>query len=213
MRAELVANGEERMLRERHVRGPVGRQHEQPHLVEAAGQIVQHVDRDVRPMQIVEEQDERAQLRRFQEERAELALHPLLRHGRRVLAHARHGVLAGFRVRHLHAPRRRDGLDERGHRAPRRLVQQAVERLEHGQDAFGAGEPLRAAAAHDERTLRQLCELRQEVLHEDRLPDSRLAHHRQDPAAALARFLVGRRSFARSSSRPTVRRSAIAGLL
>ena len=87
---QLVANGEERMLRERHVRGPVGRQHEQPHLVEAAGQIVQHVDRgDVRPMQIVEEQDERAQPRRFQEERAELALHPFLRHGGRVLAHAR----------------------------------------------------------------------------------------------------------------------------
>ena len=56
---------------------------------------------------------------------------------------------------------------------------------------FGAGEPLRAPAAHDERTLRQLCELREEVLHEERLPDSRLAHHRQDPAAALARFLVG----------------------
>ena len=164
------------MLRERHVRGPVGRQHEQPHLVEAAGQIVQHVDRgDVRPVQIVEEQDERAQLRRFQQERAELALHSLLRHGRRVLAHARDGVLAGFRMRHLHVPGRRDGLDERGHRAPRRLVQQAVERFEQGQVRLGAGEPLRTAAAHDERTLRQLCELRQEVLHEDRLADSRLA--------------------------------------
>ena len=180
------------MLRERHVRRPVGRQHEQPHLAEAAGQIVQHVDRgDVRPMQVVEEEDERPQLRRFQQERAELALHSFLRHGGRVLAHPRDRVLAGFRMRHLHVPRRRDGLDERGHRAPRRLVQQAVERLEQGQIRLGAGEPLRAAAAHDERTFRQLCELRQEVFHEDRLPDSRLAHHRQEPAAALARCLVG----------------------
>ena len=79
VRAQLVANAEERMLRQRHVRGPVGRQHEHAHLVEAAGQIVQHVDRrDVGPMQIVEEQHERPQPRRFEEQRAELALHPLL---------------------------------------------------------------------------------------------------------------------------------------
>ena len=87
------------MLRERHVRGPVGRQHQQPHLVETAGQIVQHVDRrDIRPMQVVEKQDERAQPRHFEEERAELPFHPLLRHRRRVLAHARHRRLAGFGV-------------------------------------------------------------------------------------------------------------------
>ena len=86
-------------------------------------------------------------------------------------------------MRDLHVPGRRDGLDQRVHRAPRRLVQQVVERLEHGQIRFGAGEPLRTAAAHHERTLGQLCELRQEVLDEDRLADSWLAHHRQDPAA------------------------------
>ena len=81
-------------------------------------------------------------------------------------------------------------------------MQQAVERFEHGQVRLGAGEPLRAAAAHQERALRQLCELRQEVLDEDRLADARLAHDRQDPAAALARVLVGtaeRRAFVLAS--------------
>ena len=66
-------------------------------------------------------------------------------------------------------------------------------------DRLGAGEPLRAPAAHEERTLRQLCELREEVLHEERLPDSRLAHHRQDPAAALA---LPRRPGGASHARP-----------
>ena len=176
VRSELVADGEKRVLRQRHIGRPVRRQHEQPHLVEAAGQIVQHVDRGhVRPVEIVEKQDERTQPRGLLQQRAELALHALLRHRRCVLAHAREGVLARGHMRDLHVPGGRDGLDQRMHRAPRRLVQQVIECLENRQIRLRTGKPLRTAAADHERTFRLLSDFRQKILDEVGLTDSRLA--------------------------------------
>jgi hypothetical protein len=107
------------MLAERHVGGPVGRQHEQSHLIQPPGEIVQHVDgRDIGPVEIVEKQHERPQSRRLLQECAKLALHPFLRDGGRLFPHAREGVLTGRRVRDLHVPRGRDAFDQRVHRDP-----------------------------------------------------------------------------------------------
>ena len=86
-RLQLPRDRQERVARDGHVRGPVGDEHQQPHAVEAAGQVVQHVDRRrVGPVQILEEEHERADARHVLEVGGELALHPLLRRALDVLA-------------------------------------------------------------------------------------------------------------------------------
>ena len=68
------------MLRERHVGRAVARHDHQPQVRQPAGQVVQDVDRrDVGPVQVVDEEHQRALPRDLLQERAELALHPLLR--------------------------------------------------------------------------------------------------------------------------------------
>ena len=146
------------------------------------------------------------------EERAELALHPLLR--------CRSGVDRAARAiddlfdrprRHLQVPGRRDGLhhgvDERLAAGP---VQQAVERFEDRQVGFRARQPLRATAARDRSGARgRGRQLGEEVLDQAGLADARLAGHGDDQASAVldaARTRVAAR--ARSVSRPTVVRRA-----
>ena len=200
--AQLLADREERVLRQRHVGGPIRRHDEQSHLIEAARKVVQHVDRGhVRPLQVVEKEDERTQPGRFLQQGAELALHPFLRQRGRFLAHARDRVVAAFRMRNLNVPTRRDGLDQRVHRAPRRRsmipppagisMEQVVERLEKRQIGLRARQPLGAAAANGERALGLQRDLRQKIVHEVRLANPRLAQNGQHPAVAVPHLFVG----------------------
>ena len=77
---ELPRDLQERVTRDRHVGWAVCHEDQQAHAVEAAGEIIQHVDRrGVGPVQILQEQHEWADPRHVQEVGGKLALHPLLR--------------------------------------------------------------------------------------------------------------------------------------
>ena len=87
---QLPCDRQERVTRDGHVRGPVGDEYENPHAVEPAGQVVQHVDgRRVGPVQILDEEHQRTDARHVLEVGGELALHPFLGRALHVLADVR----------------------------------------------------------------------------------------------------------------------------
>ena len=174
------------MLGQRHFRRPVGRQDEHAHVGKSAGQVVQDVDRrDIGPVQVVEEEDDRSRPRDVLEVGADLALHALLRGGQRLDAQV-------CQRRFLDRPRRHLQVPGRSHRLHQGLeglaagpVQQAVERFENGQIRFGACQPLGAAAARDNRPLRARRQLDEDVLDEAGLADAGLARDANDQALTV----------------------------
>ena len=70
-------------------------------------------------------------------------------------------------------------------------MQQAVERLEDRQVRLGAGQPLGAAAARDDRPFGPRRQLDEEVLYQARLADACLAGDPEDDALAVRDPRVG----------------------
>ena len=144
-------------------------------------------------------------------QRADLALHPLLRRRQRVVAQLRHRRFLDRPRRHLQIPGRRHRLHQGLERFAAGPVQQAVERLEDRQVGLGAGQPFRAAAARDDRALRPRRQLGEEVLDQARLADARPRPRRRGSGSAVrdARVRAPQRRRARSRGRRScVRRRA-----
>ena len=144
------------------------------------------------------------------EQRADLALEPLLRaadgfrgqpRGRGVVVRRRHELRVPARGERADQPRQ----------APELLVLlQAVERFEHGQVGFAAGQPLGAAAASDPHRLAALLELPHERLDERRLADAGFAGDRRRGAPCRAARARTRGSSRRAPARARPRSPASA---
>ena len=184
---QLAANPEKRMLREGHVGCAVAEHDHEPQIRQPAGQVVEDVDRrHICPVQVVDEEHQRAQPRDLLQQRAELALHALLRSDRRALAQLSERCRVGRIRGHLHVPRRCERLDQRIERGPVASVHEAVEHLEHRQERLGPCEAFGTPAAGNRRMLAAPWQFQQEVLDETRLADARLSADPDDqPASAL----------------------------
>jgi len=96
----------ERVLGKQQLRRPHGGQDQQSHLAKARREIREDVDgREIRSMEIVEKKDDRSQLAQLVHERAQLALHPLLRVGLDVDERTLLGRVVGRRRSDLQIPR------------------------------------------------------------------------------------------------------------
>ena len=144
-------NDEERMLRLRQLRRTARRDDQQARVVEPPRQVAEQVRRRrIRPVHVVEPQHDRLHPPDLFEERGDLALQALLRSRRPFRRPAApptnrcsdggisctYQLGASARIRRVQA-------------AKLLVPLQAVERFEHRQVGFGAGQPLRASASSD----------------------------------------------------------------
>lgn len=131
-RPKVALDIEKWVLHQRHFRRPVRREHEHAHIGEAAREIVQQIDRrDVGPVQVVEEQNDRLRPRQVLEERAELALQPLLRRRLHLGSNLGDGRLVAHAGGDLQVPGRRHGLQQLMNRLLDLPMEQAVHRVEN----------------------------------------------------------------------------------
>ncbi len=164
------------------------RQHNQhPRRLDPPRQISNQIRRRrIRPLHIVNRDDQRMTPRRFLDERADLALQALLRSGRRLgdETRARRSVARGRRD--LHAPARRDGSRQARQAAEQLIVLQAVEHFEHRQIRLASSQPLGTAAASDADRRALPREPRKKRFDQRRLADARFARDDDDAAGAAA---------------------------
>ncbi|MGC4081074.1 MAG: hypothetical protein QM736_02925 [Vicinamibacterales bacterium] len=136
-------------------------------------------------MQILDEQHERTHARHVEEERRQLALHPLLRRVLQPFLTLERLAPSRRQRRDVDEPGRRDVLHHLGESARERRPHQVVHQLEDRQVRFTARETLRALPSCDERTVRRPLEIVDRLLDERRLADARLADHcSHEPASA-----------------------------
>ena len=169
------------MLAEPHVLRPIGAQHHHLDAVESIGQVGEDVGRShVRPMQVLDEQDQRPFPRQVLQEERDLPLQPLLRDH-----HLRPASVDRFRLwDDLRPPGRRDLPQEVTDLFGRALAsKQGLERFDQRQVRFGTRQPLRATAPGDRDLVGR--HLREEALGHGRLAHARLARNANDPTLSF----------------------------
>ena len=131
------------MAGDQHLGRPVRDEHHHALGGQSAAEIVEEIDRgDVGPVQILEEQHQWLDARDLGQQRAQLALHPLLRRALHVITDLLGRGALGRQRRDLHEPDRSDLPHHPVERIGRPSMKQVVQRLEHRQVGFSAGEPL-----------------------------------------------------------------------
>ena len=151
----------------------------------ALGDVGERVDcRTVAPVQVLEDEHERAIPRQRLERLAELPQHP-------VAVRARHATMKRLRPlpveerRHLKEPGRRPALQDGEYVAAVGVSAEAAEDVEHRQICLPAAGKLRALAERHPGAA-VVADLFHEALHERGLPDPGLAGHERDlPAPGL----------------------------
>jgi hypothetical protein len=183
---QLLLHGLQRVGADGHVGGPVGAEDQQPRGVGSPREHRQHVGRArVAPVQVLQEEDERA-IRAHRIERLDdLAEHALAGRSGRPSLH-RLQLVVGEQGRQLREPRRRILLEDPDERLPSRLATQAPERLEHRQIRLGGAVLLDALAAADAEPV-GVAELGEERVDQRGLPDPGLAGHEDQLACAVDR--------------------------
>ena len=169
-----------------------------------AAEVGEQIDgRGVRPVQIVEEQEQRPQARHLLQEGAQLALQALLGGRFRLGEHAGQGGVFRGRRHDLRVPVRGGRLHHPGRRLAAVAVEQALQGLEKRQIGLGPGEALRAAPARQSARAAGGRQLAEEVFDQGRLADAGLAGHAQEQPLTRRGRLEGRPSSASSFWRPT----------
>lgn len=116
------------MARLRQLGGPMGDDDEHAHRTQSVGKVAEQIDRrGIGPVEVVEEEHDRVEARRFVEQRGHLPLHPACRTRPR-LVRGPLGLIA--RASDLRVPVRRHGPGQPRQAAVRLGAQQRVERLE-----------------------------------------------------------------------------------
>ena len=174
VRDEVVLEREERMVRLRQLRRPRGHDQQHPHVVDPARQVAEKIRRRrIGPVHVVEAEDDGLHPRDLLEERADLALEPLLRSARGVGRQAARRRIVLRRRHDLRVPAGRQRAHQPRQAAELFVVLKAVEHLEHRQVGFAAGQALRAAAAADAHRVAAIGERAHERVDDGGLADAR----------------------------------------
>ncbi len=189
-RLKIELEREKRMLRELKLRRPERDDRQEPVIAESREHVREEIDcRSVCPVNVLDEQDERIRVRDVGDESGQLALESFLRR--------RRWSCSGTRVERgdLSSPGWRVSV-ERSVNQPRRIIlEEVLERVEHGQVSFGAGKPLRASAASD-KVRRPALKLVEKILNQSRLSNAGLAGYADHGGVARYRgreFIAQRR--------------------
>ena len=167
--------------------------------VDAARQVAEQVGRRrVRPVHVVEAEDDGLHPRDLVEQRRDLPLQPLLRAARGVGGQPRGRRVVRRRRHDLHVPAWRERADEARQAAELLVALEAVEHLEHRQVRFAAGQPLRAAAAPDAHGVAAVLEQPHERVDQRGLADARFRRQHDEPSLAALR-----RARTRAAARPS----------
>ena len=137
-------------------------------------------------MQIIEEQDQRPQARDLQQERAQLAFHPLLRSGFDFREQLHRLCTATGQRHHLRVPGRRNLLHYSGGCRIAAALQQTLERFKQRQIGFRASESFAAPATGDSGSSIS-GQLGEKVFDQRCLAHARLARNAQQQSAPSKR--------------------------